>query len=67
MKSIQQNIKRNTKDFSEFGLWVGGLDVSTKNIDQFDPLRAGYSRIFIVRLHDSWNVWILRPLNGSNI
>ena len=48
MKSIQQNIKRNTKDFSEFGLWVGGLDVSTKNIDQFDPLRAGYSRIFIV-------------------
>ena len=50
MKSIQQNIKRNTKDFSEFGLWVGGLDVSTKNIDQFDPLRAGYSRIFIVRL-----------------
>ena len=48
MKSIQQNIKRNTKDFSEFGLWVGGLDVSSKKIDQFDPLRAGYSRIFIV-------------------
>lgn len=49
MNSIQQNIKRNTKDFSEFGLWMGGLDVSSKNIDQFDPLRTGYARIFVVR------------------
>ena len=50
MKSIQQNIKRNTKDFAEYGLWMGGLDVSLKNIDQFDPLRGGYARIFITRL-----------------
>lgn len=50
MKSIQQNIKRNTKDFSEYGLWMGGLDISLKNIDQFDPLRTGYTRIFITRL-----------------
>ena len=33
LKSIQQNIKQNTKDFSEYGLWVGGLDISSKNID----------------------------------
>ena len=50
LKSIQQNIKQNTKDFSEYGLWVGGLDISSKNIDQFDPLRTGYARIFLVRL-----------------
>ena len=50
LKSIQQNIKQNTKDFSEYGLWVGGLDISAKNIDQFDPLRTGYARIFWVRL-----------------
>lgn len=50
LKSIQQNIKQNTKDFSEYGLWVGGLDISSKNIDQFDPLRTGYARIFMVRL-----------------
>jgi hypothetical protein len=49
MKSIQQGIKQNTKDFGEYGLWMGGLDVSSKNIDQFDPLRTGYARLFITR------------------
>lgn len=49
MKSIQQGRKQNTKDFGEYGLWVGGLDVSSKNIDQFDPLRVGYARIFMIR------------------
>lgn len=47
---IQQNIKRQDKDFSEYGLFLTGIDVSTKNIDQFDPLRGGFARIFIVRL-----------------
>lgn len=50
MRSIQQNIKRNTKDVSAYSLWQGGLDISTKNIDQLDPLRGGYSRIFITRM-----------------
>lgn len=50
MKSIQQNIKQNTKDFSMYSLFVGGLDISVKNIDQLDPLRTGYNRIFITRL-----------------
>ena len=49
-KTIQSNIKRNTKDFSEYGLFMGGLDVTAKNIDQFDPLRTGYARIFITRM-----------------
>lgn len=50
MNTIQSNIKRNTKDFSEYSLFLGGLDISSKNIDQFDPLRTGYVRIFIVKL-----------------
>ena len=50
-RTIQSNIKENTKDFGEYGLFMGGLDVSLKNIDQFDPLRTGYSRLFILRLH----------------
>lgn len=50
IKTIQSNIKRNTKDFSEYSLFLGGLDISSKNIDQFDPLRTGYVRIFLVRL-----------------
>lgn len=48
--TIQENIKRNTKDFGDYGLFMGGLDVALKNIDQFDPLRTGYARIFILRL-----------------
>lgn len=50
MKSIQQNIKQNTKDFSEYSLFMGGLDVTAKNIDQLDPLRGNFARIFILRL-----------------
>ena len=47
--TIQSNIKRNTKDFSQYSIWLGGVDVSAKNIDQFDPLRTGYARLFLVR------------------
>lgn len=50
MKSIQQNIKRNTKDFSTYSMFLGGLDITSKNIDQFDPLRPGYARIFVIRV-----------------
>jgi hypothetical protein len=49
-KTIQTGIKQNTKDFGEYGLFLGGLDVSSRNIDQFDPLREGYSRIFVMKL-----------------
>ena len=31
-------------------MWLGGLDISSKNIDQLDPLRGGYARIFLVRM-----------------
>ena len=48
--TIQTNIKRNTKDFAEYSLFLGGLDISVKNIDQFDPLRGGYARIFLIKL-----------------
>ena len=50
VNSIQSNIKRNTKDFATYSQFLGGVDVSCKNIDQFDPLRPGYSRIFLVHM-----------------
>ena len=50
LKSIQQNIKQNTKDFSQYSLFMGGLDVTAKNIDQLDPLRGNFARLFILRL-----------------
>lgn len=49
-KSIQENIKQNNKDFSIYGLWMGGLDITDKNINQFDPLRTGFARIFITKM-----------------
>lgn len=49
-KTIQSNIKRNTKNVEDYSLWLGGLDISSKNIDQLDPLRGGYARIFLVRM-----------------
>ncbi len=50
IKTIQSNIKRNTRDWDQYSVFLGALDVSAKNIDQFDPLRTGFVRIFIVRL-----------------
>lgn len=50
LRSIQSNIKQNTKDFGENSFWVGGLDITSKNIDQLDPLRTNFIRIFIIRL-----------------
>ena len=56
-KSIQQNIKQNNKDFSYYGLWMGGLDVTDKNINQFDPLRTGFARIFITKMPIFMRKW----------
>ena len=50
IKTIQSNIKRNTRSWDQYSVFLGALDISSKNIDQFDPLRTGYVRIFIVRL-----------------
>lgn len=49
-RTVQSNIKRNERDFSQYSMFLGGLDITSKNIDQFDPLRGGYVRIFIVLL-----------------
>ena len=56
-KSIQENIKQNNKDFSIYGLWMGGLDITDKNINQFDPLRTGFARIFITKMPFFMTKW----------
>ena len=48
-RGIMVNIKQNSKDFKDFSMFMGGLDVTSKNIDQLDPLRTNYVRIFITR------------------
>ena len=49
-KTIQLNIKSNKKDFAEYSLFMGGLDVTHRNIEYLDPLRTNFARIFIVQM-----------------
>lgn len=41
---------RNTKSYENFSYFLGGVDVTHKNLDQFTPYIQGVSRIFIHRL-----------------
>ena len=45
--TIQSNIKSNTKAFDKFGYFLGGIDVTHQNLDQFTPYIRGVSRIFL--------------------
>lgn len=45
--TIQSNIKSNTKSFDKFGYFLGGIDVTHQNLDQFTPYIRGVSRIFL--------------------
>lgn len=45
--TIQSGIKSNTKDYSKFSYWLGGVDVTQQNLDQFTPYIQGVSRIFM--------------------
>ena len=49
-KTIMLNLKRNRRDFKSYSMFMGGLDVTHKNIDMLDPLRTNYVRIFITQL-----------------
>ena len=45
--TIQSNIKSNTKSFDKFGYFLGGIDVTHQNLDQFTPYIRGVSRVFL--------------------
>ncbi len=45
--TIQTNIKSNAKSFEKFGYFLGGIDVTHQNLDQFTPYIRGVSRIFL--------------------
>jgi hypothetical protein len=46
-KTIQTNINRNTKTFEKFSYFLGGIDVTDQNLDQFTPYIKGVSRFFV--------------------
>lgn len=45
--TIQSGIKQNTKDYSNFSYFLGGIDVTQQNLEQFTPYIQGVSRIFL--------------------
>ena len=53
-KTIQSStgstVQRNTKDFNNFSYFLGGIDVTDQNLDQFTPYIRGVSRFFIHKL-----------------
>lgn len=48
--TIQSNIKNHTgDDLLNYALFVGGLNVTHEVLQNYDPLRTGYGRLFMVR------------------
>lgn len=48
-KTIQTGLVTNTKNYTNFGYFVNGIDTTHQNLDQFNPYIKGRSRIFMYR------------------
>ena len=49
-RTIQSNIKNHeNNDLTKYALFVGGLNVTNEVLANYDPLRTGYGRLFMVR------------------
>ena len=40
---------QNDKDYSNFGYWLTGVDVTHQNLNQMTPFIKGYARLFMLR------------------
>ena len=49
VKTIQSNIKNFEKtDITDYALMLGGLNVANESLAQYDPLKTGFGRLFMV-------------------
>jgi hypothetical protein len=49
-RTFQDNIKNhNQSNLTDYALFLGGLNVTAAALQQYDPLRTGYGRIFMIR------------------
>lgn len=49
-KTFQTNIHNHTmENITDYSLFLGGLNVTHDALKQYDPLRTGYGRIFMIR------------------
>ena len=49
-RSLQSNIKNSSRDLTRYSLFLGGLNVKAKALEQYNPLKTGYTRIFVVQM-----------------
>ena len=50
INTIQSNIKNHSQDsLTNYALFMGGLNVTKDVLASYDPLKTGYSRLFMVR------------------
>jgi len=50
-QTLQSNIKKYNSDFiTNYSLFLGGLNATQKSLEQYDPLKTGYSRIFFIKM-----------------
>ena len=50
MSTIQSNIKQNKNDnLTNYALFMGGLNVTHEVLRNYDPLKTGYGRLFMIR------------------
>ena len=48
--TLQSNIKHNNTQITKYAYWLGGTDVTHNALAQYDLLRTGYGRLFILRM-----------------
>lgn len=51
VNTLQSNIKKYNSDFiTNYSLFLGGLNATQKALEQYDPLKTGYARIFFIKM-----------------
>lgn len=55
-KTIQTNAKQNNKNFQNFSYFLGGIDVTDQNLDNFTPYIQGVARLWMHKIPHFMNV-----------
>lgn len=51
VNTLQSNIKKYDSDFiTNYSIFLGGINSTHKSLQQYDPLKTGYARIFFVKM-----------------
>ena len=51
VQTLQSGIKKYNSDFiTNYSLFLGGLNATQQALEQYDPLKTGYARIFFIKM-----------------